>query len=525
MEERVRERNARASRDPHAARNGPMKFPRVLFATSEVTPLIKTGGLADVSAALPAALAARGCDVRVLLPGYTQVLDQLRQPQRVERGELGGHAYELLEARCAGLPPLWVVDCPTLFARSGNPYLGPDGQDWPDNAARFALFGRVLASCACRETHGFQPDVVHLNDWQTGIGCALIAGRPVRPALVFTIHNLNFQGLFESESIDRLDLPPALGTMDALEFHGRVSYIKGGLVFADALTTVSPSYAREVQTPTFGAGLDGLLRHRAADLTGILNGIDTHTWNPATDALIPVNYDLASLERKRANKRALQERMRLPASDAPLLGIVTRLTEQKGIDLVLSALPSLRALGVQLVVLGSGAADFERALAAAADAHPAQVGFAAGYDEPLAHLIEAGADLFLMPSRFEPCGLNQMYSMAYGTLPVVHRTGGLADTVRQAEVLSPNASTAEGDLSARAATGVAGTGFVFDRATTEDLIAAVVRALEFWRVPARWRLLQSNAMAGDFSWTASSGRYLDLYRQILQRRATMAGTP
>jgi len=485
---------------------------RILFATSEVAPLAKTGGLADVAAALPKALQHAGCDVRIVVPGYADLLRRIDATVVIHRGEAAGVGFEVLEATTGDLPRLWIVRCPALFDRPGNPYLGPDGYDWPDNAERFALFGRAIAQLATRTTAGFRADLLHLNDWQTGLAGALLRDTPDRPATVFTIHNLHFQGLFDYDWLARLGLPPELGTFETLEFHGRISFIKGGLVFADAITTVSPGYAREIQTPEFGAGLDGLLRHRAGDLTGILNGIDTDIWSPARDPLIPARYDTASLERKRDNKRALQAALQLPVSQAPLLGMVTRLTEQKGIDLVLAALPALREFGVQLAVLGSGSAHLEEALTAAAAAHPGQVAFRNGYDESLAHLIEAGADLFLMPSRFEPCGLNQMYSMAYGTPPVVHRTGGLGDTVNDA-----------GPVDSAADAAVNGTGFVFERAAPDDLIAAVRRALDWWRQPARFRALQVQAMTRDFSWARSSRAYLDLYARVMRQRAP--GTP
>jgi starch synthase len=449
------------------------------------------------------------------LPGYGDLAGRLDPAKVIHRGELGGHGFEVLESVVPGLPTVWTVSSPALFGRGGNPYLGPDGRDWPDNPERFALFGRVIAHLATRDTSGFRPDVVHLNDWQTGIGAALLADQPARPGVAFTIHNLNFQGLFDYPWLHRLGLPEHLGGMEALEFHGRISFIKGGLVFADAITTVSPGYAREVQQPELGAGLDALLRHRAADLVGILNGIDTDIWNPAADPLIARHYDHTTLDRKADNKRALQAELGLTPGAAPLLGMVTRLTEQKGIDLVLEALPALRELGTQLAILGTGSATFERALAEVAAAHPGQVAFRNSYDERLAHLIEAGADLFLMPSRFEPCGLNQMYSMAYGTPPVVHRTGGLGDTVRDA---GPVAAAASGAAAS-------GTGFVFDRPLADALVAAVRNAIEWWRQPAAWRALQASAMRQDFSWAASSSAYVELYRRILAARASLGVTP
>jgi starch synthase len=478
-----------------------MPTPRILFATSEVAPLAKTGGLADVCASLPKALTSLGCEVRVVLPAYAAVLERIGTGRLVDRCKLRGRSVEIREAVADGLPPLWLVHAPELFARPGNPYLDRDGRDWPDNAERFAAFGDAIVRLALATTAGFRPNLVHLNDWQTGLAGALLARAAPRPPMLFTIHNLNYHGLFGRDWFDRLGLPAELATMHALEFHGQLSFIKGGLVFADLITTVSQQYAREIQTPQFGCGLDGLLRQRAADLHGILNGIDGSIWNPATDPWIAERYNASSLTRKAVNKVVLQDTVGLPRMDVPVIGMVTRLTEQKGIDLVMDALPALLSRGVQLVVLGSGAREYQRALAEAAARHSGRMAFIAAYDEPLAHQIEAGADLFLMPSRFEPCGLNQMYSMVYGTLPIVHRVGGLADTVR--------AAGAPGDEPTSA------TGFVFAEFTTAALLDAVDRALAWYARPAPWRALQCNAMAQDFSWRQSSARYLELYRRLL----------
>ncbi|MBX3706655.1 MAG: glycogen synthase GlgA [Pseudomonadales bacterium] len=485
-----------------------MTGPRILFVSSEVAPLVKTGGLADVSAALPKMLAELGCAIRILMPAYGDLPLPPEAARVVYAGQIAGHAVEVHAASFQDLPPLWLVRCDALFGRTGNPYLGPDGRDWPDNADRFALLARTAATLALQGADGFRPDVLHLNDWQTGLAAALLADRPERPGLVFTIHNLNFQGNFPYEWFGRLALPPELATMDRLEFHGQLSFIKGGIVHADAITTVSPTYAREICTPALGAGLDGLLRHRAADLTGIVNGIDPDVWNPATDPLIHTRYDLSTVERKGANKRALRAAFDLPTVAAPLLGMVSRLTEQKGIDLVLECLPCAIDEGAQLVVLGSGERHFEQALVDAAGRHPRQLVFVTGYDERLAHRIEAGADMFLMPSRFEPCGLNQMYSMVYGTPPIVHRTGGLADTVHDPDDpgVAPEAAT----------------GFVMDAATPVALEATLRRALGAWRKPMVWRELQANGMRADFSWRPSAERYLEIYRRVARRSAGAA---
>ncbi len=453
---------------------------RVLFATSECTPLAKAGGLGDVSAALPAALRALGIVVDTLLPGYAGVLEKVGTASEEERfSELG------CDCRLLRSGHLLVLDCPALYQRGGSPYQDPGGQDWPDNALRFGLLSRVAARLP-----GY--DVIHCNDWPT----ALVPIFSQVPALL-TIHNLAFQGNFERAWLERLGIGQQYFSTDELEFHGRVSFLKGGLVHAGALTTVSPTYAREIQTAEFGAGMDGLLRQRSGALSGILNGIDTDEWNPAADGHLAANYDASSLEKKVLNKNALQERLNLERdSGIPLIGFVGRLTHQKGVDLIAAAIAELAALPAQIALLGKGDRELEGALGAAAARHPGRVAMATGFDEPLAHLIEAGADLFLMPSRYEPCGLNQMYSQRYGTLPVARATGGLADTISDGE-----------------------TGFLFERAETSALTAAVRRAVAAWREPGRWREMQGAAMRRDFSWAAAARRYADLYSRLARRPA------
>lgn len=452
---------------------------RVLFATSECTPYAKAGGLGDVSAALPAALRALGIDVRVLLPGYPGVLDKLREATEEERfSELG------FDCRLLRSGHLLVLDCPPLYQRGGSPYQDPGGQDWPDNPLRFGLLSKVAARLP-----GY--DVIHCNDWPTAL-------TPIftRVPALLTIHNLAFQGNFERSWLDRLGIGQQHFSMDGLEFHGRLSFLKGGLVHAGALTTVSPTYAREIQTGEFGCGMEGLLRQRSGALSGILNGIDTAEWNPAADGHLAATYDSSSLEKKALNKDALQERLNLESdSRIPLLGFVGRLTHQKGVDLIAAAIAELAALPAQVALLGKGDRELEGALSAAAARHPGRVAMATGFDEPLAHLIEAGADLFLMPSRFEPCGLNQMYSQRYGTLPVARATGGLADTILDGE-----------------------TGFLFERADVTSLTAAVRRAVAAWREPGRWREMQRAAMRRDFSWAAAARRYADLYSRLATPR-------
>ena len=485
-----------------------ISHPRVLFASSEVAPFIKTGGLADVSASLPAALRAAGVDVRIVLPGYGSVLKQLTDHRVIAEARLSAGDIALLETHLPGTDvPVWLVQCSTLFDREGGPYSQADGSPWPDNAQRFGVFCQAVAwlcrggarrSASTATRQEFLPDVVHLNDWQTGLAAAYLASDTTRPGIVFGIHNLAYQGLFGRAAFTQLGLPEHLWSMQALEFYGEMSFMKGGIAFADALVTVSPTYAQEIQTAALGNGLDGLLRERSAVLAGILNGIANDEWNPATDPQIAATYDANSLERKAFNTRALRNELGLMHSDQPLIGCIGRLAYQKGIDIVLEAADALIADGMQLVVLGSGEQQYVDALTAAARRHPGRVAFSSKFDEGMAHRIEAGADLFLMPSRYEPSGLNQMYSMRYGTLPIVSRTGGLADTVEPIPMAGPQAGTS-------------GTGFVIDALSSDALRGAIQNAERLWLMRKRWRAAQQRGMAKDFSWQASVGEYLHLY--------------
>lgn len=477
---------------------------KILFAASEAQPLIKTGGLADVCGSLPVALKQMRHDVRLILPAYREAVARAGNLRVAADLSLPGTPYpvRLLEGRLPGSTvTLYLVDSPPHFYRNGGPYSGPDGRDWPDNAERFALFCRAVVAVATgRAGLNWLPDVVHCHDWQTGLVPALLSYEPQRPITVFTIHNLSYQGLFAWHQFQALRLPLDLWSMHAMEFHGMFSFIKGGLVFADWLTTVSPTYAREITTPHYGCGLEGLLQHRASHLVGILNGIDYSVWDPAHDPLIPRNYDADSLHLKAENKTALQRHFGLPEDpDAVLLGHVGRLVEQKGADLILAVLPELLQERIQLVVLGSGQPEFERSLSAAATRYPGHLGIRVGYDEALAHQVEAGADMFPMPSRFEPCGLNQIYSLRYGTVPIVHRTGGLADTVVDATA----ATLADGTA----------TGFVFDKPAPHALLQALRRALRLYEQKNVWRQIVVAGMRQDFSWNRSARQYVELYRR------------
>ena len=454
---------------------------RVLFVTPECAPLVKAGGLGDVSAALPAALRALGVEVDVLLPGYGEVL------RKVGGATEFAHFSELgLNFRLLREESLVLLDCPSLYQREGSPYQDPGGRDWPDNALRFGLLSKVAARLAV------DYDVVHCNDWP-----AALAPMLARKPSLLTIHNLAFQGNFDPSWLARLGLPQELFSIDKLEFHGRISFLKGGLVHANALSTVSPTYAREIQGAELGCGLDGVLRERKSVLSGILNGIDGDTWNPASDPHLAQRYDESTLDKKTLNKAALQRRLNLEVTaELPLLGFIGRLTGQKGADLVAAAAAELAALPAQLALLGRGEREIEGALAAAAARHPGRIAVEIGFDEALAHLIEGGADLFLMPSRFEPCGLNQMYSQRYGTPPVARATGGLVDTIGDGE-----------------------TGFLFERAEPGALAAAVRRALAAWRDPRRWRELQRAGMRRDFSWPAAARQYARLYSRLATARS------
>ncbi|MCO5170503.1 MAG: glycogen synthase GlgA [Planctomycetes bacterium] len=472
----------------------------VLFVTAEAHPLMKTGGLADVCGSLPAALRALGHDVRLLMPAYPRACEQVAD--LAPAGRLTGPARLLRGTFPGTRMPVYLFDAPGSFDRAGNPYLGPDGRDWPDNAARFAALCRAAVAVGMgRAGLDWRPEVVHAHDWHTGLVPALLSRERRRPATVFTIHNLAYQGLFPREAFDALELPAALWSVDGLEFHGQLSFIKGGIAFADRVTTVSPTYAREICTPELGCGLDGLLRARGEDLVGILNGADYGVWDPSRDPLIERPYDPGTLEARADNKAALRDRLGLVDDPRlPLVASVGRLVEQKGVDLLVDALPLLMRRPVQLFVCGTGDRAFAKALEREAARHDGRLAVHVGYTEELAHATWAGADIFVMPSRFEPCGLTQLYSLRYGAVPVVRRTGGLADTVVDADPASLRAGRA--------------TGFTFATCTREALVQALDRAMACWRRPALWRKLVRAGMAQEFSWTRSARSYVALYEAI-----------
>jgi len=472
----------------------------VLFVTSEIAPWVKTGGLGDVAAALPPALRQAGVDLRVLTPYYPALRAAFPQAQAI--AELGNFnaAYAdsiLRAARMTDGTPLLLLDCPACFDRPGNPYLDAAGQDWPDNHLRFGLLSRVAAWLGAKSNHlPWRPAVIHCNDWQSGLAPAWLKLLPeaAHAKSVLTVHNLAFQGVFDAQTLPQLGLPAHAWRMDGVEYYGQLSFLKAGLQYADAITTVSPTYAAEIQTDEEGMGLAGLLRYRADALSGILNGIDTTIWNPQQDAHLPVAYGIDTLARKKQNKAALQRELGLTVrDDIPLLGVVSRLTQQKGLDLVAALEQDIASLPAQLAVLGSGEPSLEAAFRRLAQAHAGHFAVVLGFNEGLAHRIEAGADIFLMPSRFEPCGLNQMYSLRYGTPPVVRATGGLADTV----IDNVN-------------------GFVFKEAAAPALLTAIQRASAAWHDRKHWRAMQTDGMRRDMSWEQPAARYAALYAQLVK---------
>ena len=465
---------------------------KVLYISSEAFPLIKTGGLADVAGSLPVALLKESQDVRLLLPAYSQVLDKISSSKLVAECTYYNLPVQILETKLPGSNVIvWLVDCPVLFNRPGGPYADSNGQAWPDNALRFAVFCHAAVD-------------ISLNK-QTGLVPALLSLQPERPVTIFTIHNLAYQGVFDRQTFNDLHLPVELWHMHGVEFYDYFSFIKGGLAYADKITTVSPSYAREILQPEFGYGLDGLLQNRVHHLSGILNGIDEKHWNPGTDIHLAQKYNRRSLSKKPLNKTALQKQLSLPVdANIPMIGMISRLVQQKGLDIILQSLPSLLTMPIQLVILGTGEAHYEQQLIEWANRHTERFKVIIGYDESLSHMIEAASDIYLMPSTFEPCGLNQMYSLRYGTLPIATNVGGLADTVVNASEENIEDGTANG--------------FILKNQTATALLAAVQHALSLYQQPQLWRQLQTNAMSEDFSWVSSADHYISLYQQALADR-------
>ena len=475
----------------------------VLSVASEMAPLVKTGGLADVTGALPVAVAPHGVAMTVMLPGYPTVLHALQRPRQVHKWDsLLGEPARLLSAK-AGDVPLLVLDAPGFFSREGSPYASATGADWQDNWRRFAALGRAAADIASGAVKGKRFDVLHAHDWQAAMALAYQRFAPLngkRLPGVITIHNMAFQGFFDAKVFPALGLPDSAWSIDGAEFHGGVSFLKAGLVTADAITTVSPSYAAEIRTPEFGMGLEGVIASRGDRVSGVVNGIDTEVWNPAHDPALPQSYSARTLTRRAANKRALEAEFGLDEGDGPLFIAVSRLTWQKGMDVLAGCIDHLVGIGGRLALLGTGEPAIETQLKAAAAHFPGRFALRIGYDENLSHLMQGGGDAILVPSRFEPCGLTQLYGLAYGCVPVVARTGGLADTVIDANIAALGAGVA--------------TGVQFVGVTRDALAVAISHAVDLHSQPETWQAIQRNGMRGDWSWTHSGKAYADLYKRL-----------
>jgi starch synthase len=479
---------------------------RVLSIASEAVPLIKTGGLADVAGALPGAVAPHDVAMTTLVPGYPVVLTKLGkarqvhawpallgEPARLLAGEVGGHR-------------LLVLDAPGLFRRDGGPYVDGSGRDWADNGLRFAAFSRAAGDIACGAVRKLTFDIAHAHDWQAALTCAYLRFAPAgnAPPSLVTIHNMAFQGHYPRALFDRLELPGEAWAIDGVEYHGGVGFLKAGLASAWAITTVSPTYAREIRSAEFGMGLEGLIRARGAGVHGIVNGIDTHDWNPAQDPQLPAPFTPRTLARRAANRAAIEAEFGIAPDNGPLFVVISRLTWQKGMDVLLQVIDHLVGCGARLALLGSGDKALEAGFVAAAGRHPGRIGVRIGYDEGLSHRMQGGGDAILVPSRFEPCGLTQLYGLAYGCVPVVARTGGLVDTVVDANLAA---------IAAGAATGVQ-----FNAVTQAALNDAIERTVVLYRQPAVWAAIQRAGMKSDFSWGRSGKAYADLYQSLLEAR-------
>ncbi|MEO6394858.1 MAG: glycogen synthase GlgA [Devosia sp.] len=474
----------------------------IVSVASEAYPLIKTGGLADVVGALPAALSHHDVNMRVLLPGYPAVMAALEGGRVVaEFSDFFGGFAQLIAGRAGGLDII-AINAGHLYDRPGNPYLGPDRKDWPDNALRFAGLGFAAYEIGRGAIDGYRPQVLHCHDWQAALAPAYVAfNAPTRVKTVLTVHNIAFQGHFGWDIFNALKLDFRAAQESAIEYFGGIGFLKAGLQTADALTTVSPTYANEIKTAAYGMGLEGLLQSRANVLTGILNGIDADAWDPAHDPSLPQPYGHNTTDHRAANRAAISERFGLDHSPGPLFSVVSRLTWQKGLDMLVELADDLVAAGGKLAVLGSGESEIENGLKGAAMRHPGKVGIVTGYDERLSHLVQGGADVMMVPSRFEPCGLTQLYGLHYGCVPLVSRVGGLADTVIDANEAAVEAGVA--------------TGIVFAPATVEAFRDAIFRAIRLYGRPKVWRKMQRRGMKSDVSWDNSAEKYAALYRNLL----------
>ncbi len=476
---------------------------KILSVASEIHPLVKTGGLADVAGALPGALAELGIAMRTLVPGYPAVMAAVGKAKTIATyAKLFGGKAKVVEASAAGLD-LLVLDAPHLFDRPGGPYSDAAGQDWADNWKRFAALARAGADIATGGLKDWKPDLVQVHDWQAGLLPAYLAfgDRPAPPSIM-TVHNLAFQGRFDATIFAELGLPAGAMSVDGIEYYGGIGFLKAGLQAASAIVTVSPGYAAEIRRPEFGMGLDGLLNLRAGDLHGILNGIDPDVWDPQTDTNLKATYGARSLAKRAKNRKAIEKRFELDADESPLITVVSRLTWQKGLDLLAESLDRVVASGVRLALLGSGDQALEGAFLAGAARHRGRVGVVIGYDEALSHLLQGGADAILIPSRFEPCGLTQLYGLRYGCVPLASRTGGLADTIIDAN---------DAALGAGAATGL-----LFEPGSADAMVDAIARMAALHADEALWAGIQKAGMAADLSWRKRAMQYAALYAKLLK---------
>ena len=477
---------------------------KILFVSSEVYPFSKTGGLADVSYGLPVALKQLGHDVKIITPAYKSVTEKLKDM----RMRLKKHDFTGFRVLQGSIPktgtPVYFLDMPELYYRNGGPYGTELGIDWPDNADRFDALTDVAVDMAMDALGlDWKADIVHCNDWQTGLIPAKLSLVKQRPATIFTIHNMAYLGLFSKTVFNHLNLPAEWWSLDHLEFHDQLSFLKAGILHADQINTVSPTYAEQIRTHEFGYGMEGMLNHRGDRLTGILNGIDYKEWNPEKDPHISTPYNVNNLELKQENKLALQKEAGLPQSgDTPLFGMIGRMVEQKGFDLVEQIIPTLMSRNVQFIILGSGEKALENRFLALQAEYPEKISVTIEYNESFAHRIEAGVDIFLMPSRFEPCGLNQFYSLRYGTVPIVHHTGGLADSV----IDTTKESLADGIAN----------GFKLYSPDTHQLLESINKALSHYEDKDTWRNIQQNGMNNDVSWLHSAQNYVDTYLKAIE---------
>ncbi len=479
---------------------------QILSVASEVFPLVKTGGLGDVTGALPKYLRRFGIQMKTLVPGYPALLRAVKAMEPVVQfDELFGGPATLLQARAADLD-LLILHAPALYERGGGPYIDDQGNDHPDNWKRFAALSAVAAEIASGLMPQWCPDIVHTHDWQSALASVYMRySRARHVPSVLTVHNLAFQGQFSAGILPALGLPPESHGIDCLEYHGDISFLKGGLQTANAITTVSPTYAREILTAEFGMGLEGVLNARVRDLVGIVNGIDTSIWDPASDAALVERYDYLDITPRLANRARLQTEFGLDSDDCPIFAVVSRLTWQKGMDILAAVVDGIVATGARLAILGSGDAGLEGSLLAAAARHRGRVGVVVGYDEGLSHMMQGGCDAIVIPSRFEPCGLTQLYGLRYGCVPIVARTGGLADTVIDANEAAMSAGVA--------------TGFQFAPNNGGALLHAIRRLVDAHADAGLWASIQRQGMKADVSWDRSAEKYVELYRLLLSKRA------